>query len=132
MIAVLAVDVVEQIGDRATERFRVSGHFRKHQRRAIRILVAHRIRAEVAVAFLAAKNKKARILKSQQACLLFAERAVIALLLDRDRVFVFAKLRGDVLEAGERVDDANAEAISDRALKFGGDKSFDQHRAAAI
>ena len=132
IVTVLGVNIIHQLGQRFADRFGVGRDFGKHQGRSIGVLVANCIRAEVAITFLAAKDEEARIFEAQRAGLGFGERAVIAFFVGRNRFLVFAQFRGDVFKACQRIDDANAEAVGNRMLEFGGDVGFDQQRAVAV
>src|SRR6478672_10812971 len=50
----------------------------------------------------------------------------------RDHALIFAQLRADVFEAGERFDTAQTVIISDRLLQVGRDKSLDNHSTRRV
>jgi hypothetical protein len=58
--------------------FGIGRDFRKHQGRAVGILVAHGIRPEISITFLAAETRRSASIQTQRAGLVFGERAVVA------------------------------------------------------
>src|SRR6266516_5099069 len=95
-------DFVEQLIDPLAARLRVCSHFAKHDYRAISVLVANEISSAVTITFFASKYVKRRMGETKSPCFFFVKIDIIFANVFRKRSLVFAQLRSDVFEAGER------------------------------
>src|SRR5207253_10372934 len=101
-------------------------------RRALAVLVSDEINSAVPVTLLAAENVKRRMSEAKSPGFLFAKLDIILAHVFGKRPLVFAQLRSDVFETGQRFDAAQTVMFRNRLLQIGGDKCLDDDRARCV
>ena len=125
VVAQVAVDVVEVVEEGLAAGVGFGKDVDEHDGGGVGVFVAHGVGAAVAVAFFAAEDEVGAVAQLEVAALFGCECPVVGAGDGfEDGVFVAFEFLADVFEAGEGVDEFDAEFLCDAGLEFGGDEGF--------